>query len=225
MATFVVVVTHHRYEKARKAATDSLEKSQWPESSTIILHSDFSDALPGSLPMKIEAREGFREYKTFANIYEYAGFFMPLVAANSDDDAFLLFHDTCLAHDDFSKKVMMAADEWRSKKLDILWGSPDGQCNICIFGRKAAKKAWDMWSTWTTLDKLVAIYMEHTGNHPDSLKNATDLKQEYARVRQSEQGLKNPYGGANRRMLIFPFFDITKYYAPIKKTSDHPQAP
>lgn len=237
MTNYVIIVSHHRYTKALNKAIESLNNVQWPKSSTIIIYNDCSDMIPGDLPKRVVdselTRQGFIEFKTFANIYEYSGFFIPLaIDASIDasiDDAFLLIHDTTLAFGNFTSLVEKVSNEWRSKKIDILWGSPNGQSNLCIFGKNTSQKAWNIWSTWEKLDKINAIHMEHMNNHPYSIKYSLkynkDLKQEYSQVKQLDIGEENIYTNNKRHKVVFPFVDISKFYVSIQESSQHPQSP
>lgn len=233
MTDYVIIVSHHRYTQALNMAIESLNNVQWPKSSTIIIYNDCSDMIHGDLPKRVVdselTKQGFIEFKTFANIYEYSGFFIPLAMNASVNDAFLLLHDTSLAYGDFKNLVEQAANEWRSKKIDILWGSPNGQSNLCIFGKNTSQKAWNMWSTWEKLDKINAIHMEHMNNHPYSiqysLKYNKDLKQEYSQVTQLYIGEEKIYTNNTRHIVVFPFVDISKFYVFIQESSQHPQNP
>lgn len=194
MTNYVIIVSHHRYTKALNMVIESLDNVKWPKRATIILYNDCSDMIPGNMPQRVVdselTRQGFIEFKTFANIYEYSGFFIPLAIDAADDDAFLLIHDTTLAFGNFTSLVEKVSNEWRSKKIDILWGSPNGQCNICIFAKNTSQKAWNMWSIWEKLDKMNAIHMEHMNNHPNSIKYNKDLIQEYSQVKQLNTGVE-----------------------------------
>jgi hypothetical protein len=233
MTTYVILVSHPRYTKALNMAIESLNNVKWPKSSTIIIYNDCPDMTCGDFPRRVLdselTRQGFIEFKTFSNIYEYSGFFIPLAMGAQNDDAFLLLHDTCLAFGNFTSLVEKAANEWRSKNLDILWASPSGQCNLCIFGNNASRKGWDMWSKWTVLDKLDAIHMEWMKNDPRikncCIKYNKDLKQEYSRVNQLNIGVEKIYAENARHKLVFPFIDVYKFFFHITKSSEHPQTP
>jgi hypothetical protein len=242
---YIVVASHVAYRTARDALLESLQQCGWPADKIVVLLSGSADSgtlqaidgqvrrMPSAVPeADAENEVGYgvrRVFRTAANIYEYAAYFLPLAMGGQEEDAFLLLHDTCKAlHPGFGPKVAAAFEDFRREPAtDILWCCPTGQCNLCIFNVKASEVAWRKWGAWMSLDKMQAVFMEHRKCNTDSIKSCTkELVQEFAAPVQLVTGVIGVYSaGIQRTRLHFPYIDVDKYYFNIHCSQEHPQIP
>jgi hypothetical protein len=213
---YIVITTHRSYTIALDALLETL--AAWPKERIIIVYS-------GEPSNTTEIRNRMTVVKITNNIYEYGGFFVPLLL-DIPDGTFLLLHDTCKAGPNFAKKAERYFEDFKESSTDVLWFSRTGQCNLCMFNHKVSTAAYGKWSAWSTLDKTKAINMEHDLGHPDGLKSDTTLSQVFVDCNQQTQGPVTPYvNNAVREALYFPCIDIVKYYFVIHADGVHPQRP
>ncbi len=237
---YLAIASHRAYHTALDALLDSMHlsaDSSWPSPDDVVVLLSGEQQLgtpPADPPLphlvpdltNVAARGVTRVFGTYTSIYEYGAFFLPLAMDANDDDAFILLHDTCHALPGFASRAADALRDFRSAGVDILWCTPTGQCNICVFNRRASQAAWQSWGSWNSLDKMHAIHMEHQHNHPHSLKANKTIAQAYAPVPQRVLGIQPVYSrNVQRTNLFIPYLDISKFYCHITQSCHHPNTP
>lgn len=164
------------------------------------------------------------------NLYEYSAFVGAYHAMHTlqimDPNAhFLLLHDTCVCMKGFKQRLMYIIETQYHSLVDILWMSPDGQCNIGLFTPNALDILFQAYHELMTLDKMEGIEMEW-GNHPLSPKILVDAqKQKYVPYKQIILPPKRIYSQLKRTVNYFPSIDVEKYNVWIKATHEHPNQP
>lgn len=160
------------------------------------------------------------------NLYEYGGFLVPLMLPYiNEEDSFLLLHDTCIVHTGFPAKASELFYIFDTTKTDILWCSPRGQCNICIFNKKCSVVASSLWKDFNSFDKMLAIDMEHNHNNALSLKSKKELNQMFSQHPNYITGSSSLYGKHIRQRLYYSALDLDKFYIHINHSHEHPQEP
>lgn len=217
---YIIITSMQNYENARDNLLESLSP-QFPLSNIILVFS----GEPTNI-IKVDPDTNMKLISLKRNIYEYSAFLVPAMLDHfKDTDMFLLLHDTCFAGTSFAAKYDKMCDEFYNRDVDILWCSPHGQCNICIFNKKTSVCATKLWENMFTLDKMDAISMEHDKENPLSLKSQQSLEQYYTELPNHHLGEKRVYSNTLRHVLHYTSLDIEKYYVDINKTSEHPQQP
>jgi hypothetical protein len=109
-------------------------------------------------------------------------------------------------------------------RSDILWLSKHGTCNICIFNATAAATGAAALQDCTTLDKLLAISMEH--NTCEQSFKRLPINQIAFPLHYRLLGVKPKYSsGVLRHHIYFDSIDVHKYYIQIKTDQVHAQKP
>lgn len=213
---YIVIASMRKYKVALEYLLNSLSPH---ECNIIIVYSDEPcDGVQFDGTMTIVTLK--------RNIYEYGAFFVPNMIEGVDDtDTFLLLHDTCHAGPCFKHKFDALCEVFREYQLDVLWCSPSGQCNICIYNKKCSVKFSEIWKDTHVVDKMEAIHIEHNNRHPYSLKSHQDLVQHYANYPNPFTGKVAVYGTHLRHRLYYTALDLEKYYVHVDRTEEHPQEP
>lgn len=216
---YIIVCPMRNYTVARDTLLGSIA-GMIPKDRVIILYS--GEPLDS---VSFDPYTGYITVTMTRNIYEYGAFLVPQMLPNLIGNAFLLLHDTCVAHPNFGKKVSEMFTEFRRDNLDILWCSPSGQCNICIFNSRCSDVAMDIWRNHNTVDKMLAIAIEHDRSHNMSLKSKTVLNQRYSEKSNYHTGSATVYGKHKRQRLYYSALDMDKYYVYVNNSHEHPQEP
>ena len=220
---YIIIVTSQKYEEACDLLLATLN-GKWPRDNIIVV----TNGSPRD-SVTIEKGKGITVF-TQSNIFEYTAFLVPYWLREygvwgSDDDAFLLLHATSKALGDFRNLATKAFQEFHAQRLNILWCSNTGQCNICIIDRPTSELTYSKLGSVHTMDKMVAISMEWN-THPDSIKKYTGLKQAFAQNPTFMTGTRTPYAsGIERETLHFPFIDVEKYFINVHESSQHANIP
>lgn len=218
----LVVCSHVAYEEPRARFLASVD---WPRDRLVVVLNGCD--LPGARGATdcgaVEALEdGSRVVRFARNIYEYTAFFVPRALGATADERFLLVHDTAEAGPRFRELATAAAA--RSRDVDVLWCSPIGQCNLCVFGARASDVARALWLDLQVLHKRTAIEWEHRPG-PANLKGQASLRQAYAPEAARVTGTAAPYSRHVRTRLYFPALDLTKFYIDMDACDTHPDRP
>jgi hypothetical protein len=157
------------------------------------------------------------------NLYEFTGFIgvhlmKDILPANT---VFLLLHDTCSAGDNFKQRLEQMVNDFEE---GIYWASRGGNCNICLYSKDAAEKAYTNLSSLLTISKLAAIAMEHNCHHL-SLKQLP-VKHRFHSDEPQHLGKRAVYDSEIiRDQLYYNSLDLMKYFVYIRTENDHPQRP
>ena len=213
---YIVIVTHKGYGEALDKLLATLK--EWPKEDIIIVAN-------GDLKERIFKREdGCLQVSTQKNLYEYTAFFVPEIIRASKSDAFMLLHDTSEAGHEFLQKTRNQFSEFRKHRCNILWLSSSGQCNVCIYDASAVAEAKRVFKDVLTIDKMLAIHMEHNGT--ENSPKRWNLVQRFHSEATKHIGTCKPYSsGVLRNVLYFPSINLKKYYVHVSKTEEHPQVP
>lgn len=220
----LVVCSHVAYDEARSRFLASV--ADWPRDRVVVVLNG-CDLGPGARGATdcgaVEAAEdGSRVVRFARNIYEYTAFLVPRALGADADERFVLVHDTAEAGPRFRELATAAAA--RSRDLDVLWCSPTGQCNLCVFGRRASDVAHALWLDLQVLHKRTAIQWEHRPG-PANLKGQGSLRQAYAPEAARVTGTAMPYSQNVRTRLYFPALDLVKFYINMDVCETHPDRP
>jgi hypothetical protein len=167
------------------------------------------------------------------NLYEYNAFVGASVwckqrpAAAAQTRAFLLMHDTCDIGGAFVAKVAQFFKSHARAGSDVSWACTTGQCNICLFSRRAAQAFHQRFHDRLGMDKHYAIDMEWNADNGDSVKSFRHLKQVFDSQPALHAGQEAVYSSRQpRQVLYFPLLDLTKYYVALLDGGPaHPNAP
>jgi hypothetical protein len=178
----------------------------------------------------ITPKESIKIYTT-KNLYEYFGFFVPMLLSQLDSKysnyLYLLIHDTCEFGNQSVEKIIDICSEIEKEKLDILWLSPNGQSNFCIFNHNTSLKVYQKLSHFDTLDKCFAVKMENEITHPYSIKTIQNLNMGYMNTQHEHLGVSYPYSSQRRNTFYYPSIDVKKYfvYVEFHHNQVHPEIP
>lgn len=218
---YIVITSMAKYEISRKYLLESLKNNIAPSDIIIVLSGEENDNIytDNETAMTIITQK--------RNIYEYVAFLVPNILPNvSNNDTFLLLHDTCWAGPNFVSKHRDLCDKFRENNIDILWCSPTGQCNICIFNKKTSDIALQLYNDMYSLDKMEAIRMEHDHSHHLSIKSNATLSQQFLDTPNPHMGEVKVYNDNHiRQKLYYTALDLEKYYVHVNRSEDHPNAP
>ena len=141
------------------------------------------------------------------------------------DDWYLFIHDTCKLNTDSIKKAHNIIERYKTENPDIIWLSPNGQCNLCLVRFNAIKIGNDFLEPMLTIDKMIAIDTEW-GRTNFSPKRYP-VKQIYSDIKQKDIGKDvDVYNNGTKRIVtIYNSINMEKYFVAIKRSSDHPQKP
>lgn len=232
---YVVMTTHRAYATARQAALDSLDRAGWPRSRVVLAfadggaEADVENETETKTKTDVETETGgCHRVDLRENLYEYNAFLAATSMLRADavppDARFMLLHDTCEVGAEFAASARRLFNEARTGGADILWLSPRGACNLCVFNARAAETASAQLVGKMTMDKMMAIHMEHD-RVPESLKRL-QLKHAFVGPQPRELGIDRKYSASvARSKLHFPSADIYKFYVYVESSSQHPQRP
>lgn len=219
---YIVIASHGQYSEARDKLLASLWAEGVPRDRVVVVLNGCAgpDGAVGLHP------DGYRVVEFGSNLFEYSAFFVPRVLGATGADRFLLLHDTSVACRGFGHKAAGAFARQRAQGGDILWCSSVGQCNLCVFNRRAGEEAWALWGSLRALDKRHAVQMEHYASAGGSIKGASALEQSYVEDPTERRGVEWPYSsGHERAVLHFPFLGVNKYFYDLERWPEHPNIP
>lgn len=215
---FIVIPTIRKYVIALNRLIESI-----PENHKYIIiyqgeEKESYEVLPnGNIEMSIKH-----------NIYEYGNYIgVNILIENnivSVDSWFLFIHDTCKFHNDSIQLTRDIIDKYNSTDIDIIWLSPNGQCNLCLIRHNGIKAGYNIYKNELIMDKMAAIHGEWNNNTLSPKK--MNIKQEFIQISQQHMGKKDVYGtNIIRDVLLFKSINIEKYYFDINTSADHPVNP
>lgn len=180
--------------------------------------------------ISINPKQSIKVYTT-KNLYEYFGFFIPMILSQLDSKysnyLYLLIHDTCEFGNQSVEKIIDICSDFEKEKLDLLWLSPNGQSNFCIFNNTSSIKVYKKLSHFGELEKIIGVRMENETDHPYSIKSIQDLNMGYINIQQQHLGISYPYSTQKRNVVYYPSIDIKKYfvYVEFHNNQVHPEVP
>lgn len=213
MAAFVIVPTVPTYKRALATLLASMDAVGFPRENVIpVVGLMDGDGVVG------------RAVHLRRNLYENNAFFgvklLRDAGAVSDDDVFLLLHDTACVGSEFPARLDAMVSTYQTHGYDVLWMCAGGLFNICLFNTKTADAVCDRLGDMMAVDKLRAIDMEH-GKDPDSIKRIEGLSQGCVPWPFVSRGVSRVYGDVERNAAYIPSIDIEKYHVPVV-TGDRP---
>lgn len=208
--------------------------ADWPLNKVIFVYSGSRND-----SMQLNHYGGMNVY-TRRRLFEYVAFLVPTlmheinaVAASyylGQNPQFMLLHDTMLVGGKFTALSRPLFKRAIDEQCDVLWLSPWGQANICIFSSHASAHIHDVFRYNMTMDKDTATKMEMSGvagvDHPYSIKHLKALRQCRVGELSYETGSKKVYSAIQRISVYFPAADLVKFYVDtLRSGAVHPNQP
>lgn len=219
---WAVITTIDAYEGPRSKLRQSLMDAGWPATRTMWVYG------ASKAPRAFREPDGALHVNIRENLFDHNAFIGAAEAPGiSDDTIFVLLHDTSRVGRNMPDRVRKMAEDMTKRRLDILWCTSRGQCNICLFNRKAAIAARSLWSGVTQVSKDTAIRMEWD-NDPLSPKRLPGVRQAFHPSSPRDlPGATDWYGtGVLRKTLHFESVDVYKAYVQLDQhTHVHPNRP
>lgn len=220
----IIIPTVESYSIPRQVLYSSFN-NQISDESLIYVYSKHSTGGICIIP-----KESIKIYTT-KNLYEYFGFFVPMLLSQLDSKysnfIYLLIHDTCEFGNQSVEKIIAVCSEVEKEKLDILWLSPNGQSNFCVFNHNTSMKVYQKLSHYNELEKKLAVKMENEITNPYSIKSIQDLNMGYLNTQHQHLGVSYPYSTQKRNIFYYPSIDVKKYfvYVEFHNNQVHPEVP
>jgi len=147
------------------------------------------------------------------------------------DSWFLFIHDTCKFVE--NNNISSTSDEltyeiikkYNDSKMDIIWLSNTGQCNICLIRKNAIIYGNNLYKNIQFMTKMETINYEWQHSHKLSPKSFT-VEQCYIKISTISLGKRYVYNNKNKRnVLLYESINMEKYYFYTRCESDHPFSP